>query len=397
VAEGWPDAPPGERAHRHPPERQSRDPGGGDERAVEGRNPQTIFCLNATGLVPCCELQSAMVPGLGLAILWRSQSSTTVIDTVPVLVKRGGKQFMAKHTEKAPTAFVSYSWDSPDHKAWVREFASKLVKNGVDVILDQWHLGPGESVTQFMETSIEKAEFVLVVCSPMYAHKANSRKGGVGYEQQIISSQMAQGLKQKRFVPILRRGSLRPGRNAALPTHLSGLYAVDLRKDVGSDEGFEDLVRAIFLEPRHRPPPLGEGPIFARPLQRRKPRLKSKAVRLPDEAVDGYSLRSGVARAELHPKTFHIPSAARRARVRKGDWVKLIFEYPGDWAQEYGDMNGERMWVKVVGEKTPYLVGRLDNQPLAQDDGGWPLTWKDRVLFLPEHIIDIERPSRGPD
>lgn len=297
---------------------------------------------------------------------------------------------MATRTKKAPAAFVSYSWDSADHKAWVREFASKLVKNGVDVILDQWQLGPGESVTQFMETGIERAEFVLVVCTPTYARKSNTRKGGVGYEQQIISGQMAQGLKQKRFVPVLRRGSLRSGRNAAVPTHLSGLFAVDLRKDDGSKEGFEDLVRAIFAEPRHRPPALGEGPMFARPTRLRTRRLKSKVVRLPDEALDGYSLRSGVAGAELYPKTFHIPSARRRSRVGKGDLVKLIFEYPEKWAEEFGGGSGERMWVKVLRERPPYLEGRLDNQPLAQDEKGWPLTWGDRVLFLPEHIIDIE-------
>jgi hypothetical protein len=298
---------------------------------------------------------------------------------------------MAQRVKGGPVAFVSYSWDSPDHQAWVRDFATKLVENGVDVILDQWHLGRGENVTLFMETGIERAEFILVVCTPNYARRSNARRGGVGYEQQIISSHIAQGIKEKRFVPILRRGSLRPGRGTAVPTHLSGLFAVDMRKDDSSEVEFEDLLRAIFAEPRHRPPPLGEGPMFAPPTSARTHRLKSKAIRLPHDVLDGYSLRSGAASAELHPDTFHIPAAARRAGVGKGDFVKLIFEYADDLAKEFDGMTGERMWVKVVGTKPPYLVGKLDNQPLGQDDEGWPLTWKDRVLFLPEHIIDIER------
>src|SRR6202007_2564358 len=129
-------------------------------------------------------------------------------------------------------------------------------------------------------------------------------------------------LKTKRFVPILRRGTLKPGRNNAMPTHLSGIYAIDLRRPEGTEE-FENLIRAIFAEPRHRPPALRQAPIFARAISKRKRRLKSTAVRLPNSDLDGYSLRSGVASAELHPKTFHIPSSARRARLTKGDLVKL--------------------------------------------------------------------------
>jgi hypothetical protein len=297
---------------------------------------------------------------------------------------------MAKHVKETPVAFVSYSWDSPGHKEWVRELAERLAESGVDVILDQWHLGPGQSVTHFMESSIKRAEFIVVVCTPNYARRSNARKGGVGYEQQIISGHMAQGLKTKRFVPVLRRGTLQPGRNNAVPTHLSGIYAVDLRKAEGSEEELENLIRAIFAKPRYRPPSLGKAPIFTRATPTRKRRLKSTVVRLPNSEMDGYSLRSGVASAERYPKTFHIPPAFRRARLDKGDIVKLIFEYADESEQEIDGLSGERMWVKITGTKAPYLVGKLVSQPIGQDNKGWPLTWGDRVLFLPEHVIDIE-------
>lgn len=312
-----------------------------------------------------------------------------MFENAPAENRLQGKS-MAKRVKDVPVAFVSYSWDSPGHKEWVRELAERLVKNGVDVILDQWHLGPGQSVTQFMETSIERAEFIVVVCTPTYARRSNARKGGVGYEQQIISGHMAQGLKTKRFVPILRRGTLRPGRNNAMPTHLSGIYTVDLRRAEGSEKEFEDLIRAIFAKPRYRPPALGQAPMFARATPKQKQRLKSTAVRLPNSELDGYSLRSGVASAELYPKTFHIPPATRRARLNKGDVVKLIFEYADDVAQEVDGLAGERMWVKITGTKAPYLAGKLVSQPLGQDDNGWPLTWGDQLLFLPEHVIDVE-------
>ena len=41
-------------------------------------------------------------------------------------------------------AFVSYSHDSDDHKAWVSNFSKKLRSSGIDVILDQWDLEFGE-------------------------------------------------------------------------------------------------------------------------------------------------------------------------------------------------------------------------------------------------------------
>jgi hypothetical protein len=43
------------------------------------------------------------------------------------------------HPGSTPTFFISYSWDTEEHKAWVREFAARLRADGIDVTLDQWH------------------------------------------------------------------------------------------------------------------------------------------------------------------------------------------------------------------------------------------------------------------
>jgi len=37
---------------------------------------------------------------------------------------------------KIPSAIISYSWDSEEHKTWVREIATRLRRNGVDIKLD---------------------------------------------------------------------------------------------------------------------------------------------------------------------------------------------------------------------------------------------------------------------
>ena len=82
-----------------------------------------------------------------------------------------------------PRVFVSYSHDTEIHKNWVLGLATRLVANGVDVILDQWDLTLGCDLPRFMETGLTAAERVLAVCTEPYVEKANAGLGGVGYEK----------------------------------------------------------------------------------------------------------------------------------------------------------------------------------------------------------------------
>lgn len=51
----------------------------------------------------------------------------------------------------APMAFISYSWSSREHEAWVLKLAEELVENGVHIIIDKWDLGKGHDANAFME------------------------------------------------------------------------------------------------------------------------------------------------------------------------------------------------------------------------------------------------------
>lgn len=53
-----------------------------------------------------------------------------------------------------PRVFISYSHDSQSHKKWVMDFAIRLRNSGVDAILDQWELKPGDDLTHFMERNL---------------------------------------------------------------------------------------------------------------------------------------------------------------------------------------------------------------------------------------------------
>jgi hypothetical protein len=45
--------------------------------------------------------------------------------------------------QQAPRVFMFYSHDDQAHKDWVLGLATRLVANGVDVLLDQWDMRLG--------------------------------------------------------------------------------------------------------------------------------------------------------------------------------------------------------------------------------------------------------------
>ena len=76
-----------------------------------------------------------------------------------------------------PRVFVSYSHDSPAHKKSVLSFATTLRSRGVDAVLDQWDLKPGDDLLHFMETQLESCDFASMICTETYVQKANEGSG----------------------------------------------------------------------------------------------------------------------------------------------------------------------------------------------------------------------------
>ena len=161
---------------------------------------------------------------------------------------------MAEH----PKVFISYSHDSPEHKQWVLELGTKLVKKGVDTILDQWDLTPGDNFTQFMEVGVRDLDWVLVICTDNYVRRANNREGGVGYEVQIVTAQLVENLGIDKFIPIIRHAS---GQEKT-PTFLGGRVYIDFTDDSQFNEKFNDLLHKLYEVPVEKKLPLGES-LFA--------------------------------------------------------------------------------------------------------------------------------------
>src|SRR5258708_32864061 len=101
---------------------------------------------------------------------------------------------------------MSYSWDDEPHQEWVREFAARLRSDGVEVMLDQWHLAPGDQLPAFMERAVRENDFVLIVCTPNYKKRSDARIGGVGYEGDVMTAEVLTDRNQRKFIPLLRLG-----------------------------------------------------------------------------------------------------------------------------------------------------------------------------------------------
>ena len=177
-------------------------------------------------------------------------------------------------TEGVPTAFVSYSWDSDEHKRWVHDLATRMRSDGIDVTLDQWHAVPGDQLPQFMETAIRENDYVLIVCTPKYSDRSDSRTGGVGYEGDIITAEIASTRNHRKFIPVLRGADW----DSSAPSWIKGKYYLSLQTDPYTESSYSDLLATIH-QTRPTAPPIGRPPSPATP----RPHLPIPAS--PDEPI----------------------------------------------------------------------------------------------------------------
>lgn len=176
----------------------------------------------------------------------------------PLIRPPAGLEITKISKERPPQAFLSYAWESDSHAKWVYNLATRLQESGVRIILDQWDLPLGSDQFYFMERSIEKSNFVIVICTPTYAQRANSREGGVGYETRVITGEFAKRIESRKFIPVLRMGDW----DSSAPIYLKSIHGVDLRNEPYSQVQYEKLVRALHCEPV-QPPPVGPKPAFS--------------------------------------------------------------------------------------------------------------------------------------
>lgn len=145
-----------------------------------------------------------------------------------------------------PRVFISYAWESDDFKTKVKSLAVRLRNDGIDARLDVWH-NDGLPIPDFMDREMEKADFVLVVCSPAYKEKVRRMRdgekiSGVGWEQSLLTSAIWGGTRDRtETVMVLMGGSWRE----SVPNFLSALPYTDLSDPASFDDRYGEVLRRL--------------------------------------------------------------------------------------------------------------------------------------------------------
>ena len=161
--------------------------------------------------------------------------------------------------EDHPVVFISYSWDSDEHKAWVRKLSDDLrEKHSVHTLLDQYNRG-GYDLISFMTQAVEKADRVLMIGTPEYKRKSELYDGGgVKYEDQLITIELYHKMGTSKFVPVLRAGKFDTSFRSLIETRTG----YDMRDDSCYEEILNQLAADLWNTPVNAAPALGPKPTY---------------------------------------------------------------------------------------------------------------------------------------
>ena len=155
--------------------------------------------------------------------------------------------------------WISYSHDGEAHSERVRALSERLRGDGIDCWIDQYEQAPPKGWRRWMDRQIERADFVLMVCTETYHRRSRGEEEpgrglGATYEAfQLLDLLYDAGMRNERTIPILFEGDSKEN----IPQPLRQYTRFRL------DGGYEDLLRLLTEQPSIVVPQLGEVPRLA--------------------------------------------------------------------------------------------------------------------------------------
>lgn len=167
--------------------------------------------------------------------------------------------------QDCPIVFISYSWDSEEHKTWVKKLSDELrQKHRIYTLLDQYNRA-GYDLLSFMNQAIQKAHRVLIIGTPEYKRKSESAQGGgVKYEDQLITTEIYHKFGTSKFIPILREGSF----ETAFTSLMGIRTGYDMKDNSTYEEKLNELAADIWNKPINAAPELGVKPSYAKGINK---------------------------------------------------------------------------------------------------------------------------------
>ncbi|MDJ0841689.1 MAG: TIR domain-containing protein [Acidobacteriota bacterium] len=152
--------------------------------------------------------------------------------------------------------FISYSHDSPHHKARVAALARQLIQDGLTCELDQFIQGsPPDGWPRWMNRALKKCDFVLVVCTRTYHRRVEGEEEpgrglGVQWEALVTTNILYEtAAVSTKFIPVVFDAE----DQAFIPVFLRQ-YTWYL---ISSRDGYEQLYRCLTDQPLVVPPEKG--------------------------------------------------------------------------------------------------------------------------------------------
>ncbi|MCK6252338.1 SEFIR domain-containing protein [Pseudomonas fragi] len=138
--------------------------------------------------------------------------------------------------------FITYSWDSEDHKKWVQALATDLDEyEELHVTVDVFDLDNFSDKNHFMEKAVQESDIIIVVSTEKYRLKADDRTGGVGIETYLTTirhwEESDHGGTSKIIV-----ASREP---YSTPFYLKGKFRVDFHNDDLYQKSLSFLLKAL--------------------------------------------------------------------------------------------------------------------------------------------------------
>ena len=184
----------------------------------------------------------------------------------------------------SPLVFTSYSHDSPTHLERVLSLSNRLRDEGIDAVLDRYEESPIEGWPRWMVNQIERADFVLIICTAQYElrFKGHDEQGiGLGgkWEGAIITQELYEKeMQNTKFIPVILSSD---GRNY-IPKLLRGATHYNL----SDEDGYQALYRRLTGQSATPKPQLG--PIRPMPAREIK-----QDFRAPEELEAEFRAASG--------------------------------------------------------------------------------------------------------
>jgi hypothetical protein len=158
-------------------------------------------------------------------------------------------------TSQPPKVFLSYSDDSLAHLDKVLSLADSLRQDGIDANIDRYQQSPVQGWQRWMLDEIDKADFVLVICTEQYdrrfrGNETNGKGKGVTWEGAIVIQELYDSSgRDVKFVPITFTAE--DIQFIPIPLRSKTYY------NLGNPNGYESLYRYLTQQPVILSPELG--------------------------------------------------------------------------------------------------------------------------------------------